>query len=148
MTTPTSQEKSTIILREKRLQDQKHDVILVEDDEALHRVLRRQLQWAGFDVSSAYDAGAFLSKLALPRAKSLVAIVDLRLPGLNGDVAIDWISQSQDEVHKKLSLIVLTGSPELVHSGLEMASNVKHILFKPCPIEQLVSCVRDCVSPS
>ena len=120
-------------------------ILLVEDDRFLHRVLREQLWAAGFEVTATDNAATFLTAIVETGARFDAAIVDLSLPGLDGDVAITWLRESEETLLRELPIIVLTGNPNLVEPWLSALPNVRHILFKPSPMEELLACVEDCL---
>ena len=60
----------------------KERILIIEDDDAIVRVLRRSLSLEGFDVESAGDGETGLA-LALENRPDLV-ILDLMLPGMDG----------------------------------------------------------------
>ena len=118
---------------------------MVEDDRFLNRVLREQLLAVGFEVTATQNAAKFLTAIVETGTRYDAAIVDLSLPGLDGDVAITWLRESEETFLRELPIVVLTGNPNLVEPWLSELPNVRHILFKPSPMEELLACVEDCL---
>ena len=61
---------------------QKHNILLVEDEEHLHEALKLNLEMEGYEVDSAYDGGEAL-KLIQSAHYDLI-ILDIMLPSLDG----------------------------------------------------------------
>ena len=102
-------------------------VLVVDDDAAVRRTLEAFLVDEGFEVDTAASGEEALDRLACQRAE--VAVVDIRLPDMNGNELI----QLAHRLHPGLRFLVYTGSPEyalppgLVEAGLQP----EHLLHKP-----------------
>jgi CheY-like chemotaxis protein len=59
-------------------------VIVVDDEPAMRRMVRRMLEPAGYDVTEAEHAAAAFSAIALAGPRDLL-IADLRMPDVTGD---------------------------------------------------------------
>jgi len=82
----------------------KHTVLIVDDEEDFHIILRRILEWAGYKVISAMTAEEALRMLDafVPDA----ALVDWNLPGMNG---IEFVRKVKAEKKMRgMKLIMLT----------------------------------------
>lgn len=119
-------------------------ILLVEDNLVFHQLLRKQLELANNHVTSAHNAADFLSSLVGRSDKYDVAILDLHLPGLNTDQALNWLLRDPDSLLEELPIILLTGCPSLLAPWVEKLPAVKHILLKPCPVQRLLDCISDC----
>ena len=97
-----SNRTGSVLQPDDEAQQPKARILLVEDDPSVHIVLLEQLRIAGFDVTATVDVGTFLAAFVEPGMMYDLAIVDLRLPGLNGDKAISWITESEDETRREL----------------------------------------------
>jgi len=102
-------------------------ILVVDDEESIRRNLREYLQDEGFDVQTAESGEEALD--LLPLLKPDLAVVDIRLPGMDGNAFIM-------EAHRlcpSMRFLVFTGSieyslpPELQAMGLAE----EHVLRKP-----------------
>ncbi len=103
-------------------------VLVVEDEPSVRNSLKGFLEDYEFDVSIAESAEEALALLAeVPPCH--VAIVDIRLPGMNGDAMILKAHEKWPKIH----FIIYTGSADyhlsedLKHIGI----NYAHVFFKP-----------------
>ncbi len=102
-------------------------VLVVDDDEAVRSCIEAFLADEGFSVESAVSGEQALARLA-PGSID-VAVVDVRLPGMNGDELIR-------RAHRRdpaLRFVVYTGSPEYVPPPSLAAAGLlpEHVLHKP-----------------
>jgi two-component system phosphate regulon response regulator OmpR len=117
------------------------DVLLVEDDESLRRIIARHLRGHRFtvvDVGSAEDAAAALDGGLRPK----LVLLDLNLPG---DTGWDLI---------RGPALAASGSPPVVLTSATTVSpkrlveyHVAGYLPKPFPLETLVATVERFVAP-
>jgi DNA-binding response OmpR family regulator len=116
-------------------------VLLVEDDESLRRILARQLRARGHDVDeagSAEEAGSILGEGVRPG----VVLLDINLPGDNG-----W------DLLRGPSLAAAGSPPVIITSAVTI--NPKRLtefgcagyLPKPFPLETLVATVDRLLGP-
>jgi DNA-binding response OmpR family regulator len=114
-------------------------VLIVEDEESLRRSLRGFLEDDGFcvtTVASGEEGLRFLDE-CIPDA----AIVDLRLPGMDGDA---FIAEALER-HSGIRFIVYTGSVAYKPSSRLRAAGIgeEHIFRKPLPdLSVLVDAVK------
>jgi len=118
------------------------DVLLVEDDESLRRIVARHLRGHGFavrDVASAEDATDVLAGGLRPK----LVLLDLNLPG---DTGWDLIRGPALEAG---------GSPPVVLTSATTVSpkrlaeyHVAGYLPKPFPLETLVATVERFLAPA
>jgi len=89
------------------------DILIVEDDDMLNRVMSLQVEFAGYLVRSA-RSGAEALKLIRDRIPS-VLILDVGLPDMTGQELIA-------ELHRNQSTCLL---PLIVHTTLELSEEEK-----------------------
>ena len=89
---------------------QRHTVLVVDDEEAVHRILKKLL--GGYQRISAYNAAQALDALASYPID--VVLLDLNLPDRNGYDVLDQIRHTRDDV----AVIVCTASSD-VSSAVE-----------------------------
>lgn len=111
--------------------------LIVEDDQAVRKMYRTALSFAGFDVIEADDAVSALRSLDQYRVD--VVILDLMLPTLSG-LAV----QQEIAAHAHTASI-----PVVIVTGSDMSLdhvNVPCVLRKPVSPDQLVATVRSCLA--
>lgn len=118
-------------------------VLVVDDDEGVRAIMRRQLEHAGFDVASAGSGREAIELLRAHPGCKLV-LLDMIMPTMDG-----WgfrQMQLADAAIAQVPVIVLTGAPlpTLVHDQLKAAD----YLLKPVGRDHLVSVVSNYCAPS
>ena len=118
-------------------------VLVVDDDEGVRMVMRRQLQHAGFDVVAAASGREAFEMLRSDPAIRVV-LLDMMMPGMDG-----WgvrREQMSDTALAQIPTIILTGAPlpTLVHEQLRAAD----YLLKPVGRDHLISVVSNYCEPA
>ena len=117
------------------------DVLLVEDDESLRRIITRHLRGHGFQVAEADSAEAAVEALERGVRPRLV-LLDLNLPGDTG-----W------DLIRGPALTAIGGPPVVLTSATTVSPkrlaeyHVAGYLPKPFPLETLVATVNRFVRP-
>ena len=117
-------------------------VLVVDDEPFVRDSLVEFLEDYDFDVSSAASAEEMLELLA--RRQQDVAIVDLRLPGMNGDALI----HQAHEVLPSMRFLIHTGSVDyrLSDDLKKIGIRQEHVILKPQPnLNSIVDWIRDLV---
>jgi CheY-like chemotaxis protein len=117
-------------------------ILVVDDDDGLRAMMRRQLEHAGFDVVAARSGAEAIDVLRAERGCRLV-LLDMIMPAMDG-----WdFRQIQlgDAAIAHVPVIVLTGAPlpTLVHDQLQAAG----YLLKPVGRDHLISVVINYCAP-
>lgn len=118
-------------------------VLVVDDDEGVRVVMRKQLQHAGFDVVAA-ASGREAFELLRSDPAIRVVLLDMLMPGMDG-----WgvrREQMSDAALAEIPTIILTGAPlpSLVHDQLRAAD----YLLKPVGRDHLISVVSNYCEPA
>lgn len=126
------------------LQSQAGGVLLVEDDDALRKLLAHALALKGFFVRTAPDERAALE--AFRKQPPAAVIADLVLPGGQGMRTL----QSMREARPKLPIIVMSGggmfgSDELLTVARGFGADAA--LAKPFRVAELVACLSQLLAP-
>lgn len=109
-------------------------ILLVDDEAAVRRVLRRMLERSGFGVIECNDGAEALAVLERGDRAVNALLIDRSMPGLSGEQVIERIAQ----LGIRLPTLVLSG-----HSSVELSSpNVVSVLSKPITRESLIQEVR------
>ena len=110
-------------------------VIVIEDEEMVRLVLGDFLTDDGFEVTSAESTEEALELMK----KNLfnVAIVDIRLPGMDGDSFI----MEAHRIRPEMKFIIHTGSPQFSMSQelRDMGIRDEHLFLKPISDMTVVS---------
>jgi EAL domain-containing protein (putative c-di-GMP-specific phosphodiesterase class I) len=114
------------------------NVLLVDDDEQVLRVLARILRSGGYDVETAGDGDEAIT-LAHGRTFD-VALVDRQMPGVDG---IEVLQQLR-EIQPACARILLTGGLDLTTTVSAInRGEIMRVLEKPCGVEALRGAVRE-----
>ena len=97
------------------------NIILVEDDKILSKVLLEELKDAGFQVWQAFDgeAGLELIKSKIPD----LVLLDIMLPKKNGFEVLEDIKKSPETQAIPVIILSLLGADEDIKKGLQMGAN-------------------------
>jgi DNA-binding response OmpR family regulator len=111
-------------------------ILVIEDDPAVQRALRRTFESAGFEVNVAADgAGAMEAfRNAVPR----IVILDLRLPGKSGQDVCREIKREASSV----PIIVLSAASDVVDKVLLLELGADDYVTKPFSPRELLARVR------
>ena len=114
--------------------DQKHTVLVVEDEEDLRELMRLSLELRGYRVITAREGQDALDKIDGIEQLCLV-LLDLLMPGMNG-----W-----DFFENFRKRPELAGVPVIVHSSASSGApaGVTRVLQKPIQFERLISVVSE-----
>lgn len=111
--------------------------LLVDDEKVFTDSLTKVLIKRGISVQTALDGYK-----ALEMAKNGgfdVIVLDMRMPGLDGLATLKAIRE-----HDTLTpIILLTGAIDVKQVSDALKAGAAEVLLKPCPVENLVSCIED-----
>ncbi len=112
-------------------------VLLVDDEEDLVRYLARRLSGKGFEVSG-HTAGVDALAAAAERDFD-VAVVDHRMPGMDGDEVTEKLLQHDPT----LKIIILTGHASNTSAQEFSARGAFRYLAKPHDFDALVNVITE-----
>jgi putative two-component system response regulator len=112
-------------------------VLLVDDNEAtctlITALLRRE-----FEIQTAYDGSEAIEQL---KTRQFAAVLlDLRMPGVDGFGVLEFLSEHNPEMLKRVLIVSAALGPQQLERAREYG--VAAILRKPFEIEVLVDHVR------
>ena len=113
-------------------------VLVVDDDPVVHRVLRRALEDAGYQVASANNGREAL-ELAMRDLPQLL-ILDVMMSDLGGLAVLRQLKNA--EATKGIPAIVLTGLAQRTTQLEATASGADLFLTKPFTAAQLLAALR------
>lgn len=108
-------------------------MLLIDDDASFVQVTSRAFARRGFDILSALDveSGLALARTQMPQ----FAVVDLRLPGSSGLVAVDQLHRLSDAMR----ILVLTGYASIATTVQAIKLGAFNYLAKPADAEQILA---------
>ncbi|MGB1286617.1 MAG: response regulator [Aggregatilineales bacterium] len=121
-------------------EEKKTQVLIIDDDPGLQKLVMTLLKRAGMKTDSAYnasEAAQILKKQPLPD----IVLLDLMLPEING---IDFLKQIRAKsIFNELPVIILSAlaDPDVIKEGLE--SGADRYLTKPYLANNLVKTIRE-----
>jgi CheY-like chemotaxis protein len=118
------------------------DVLVVEDDAAIRRLLALTFKHEGLNVTTARDGVEAIE--ALKQRHYRVLILDLMMPRMTGWEVIEWLKETRDQ--KPQSVIVVSATNRDVIRELE-PEVVNAIVFKPFDVNELTGYVKACCGP-
>jgi CheY-like chemotaxis protein len=123
-------------------ESEKSDVLVVEDDASIRRLLSVTLKHHDVNVDTAKDGLEAMELLRQNRYR--VLILDLMMPRVTGWEVIDWLKSAPEG--KPQSVIVVSATNRDVIRELE-PEVVNAIVFKPFDVNELAGYVKACCGP-
>ncbi|MCB0156050.1 MAG: response regulator transcription factor [Anaerolineae bacterium] len=117
-----------------------HQVLVVDDENTFRYFLALHLKDAGYGVSEAASGQAALRLIAEKQFE--VALVDLRLPDMNGLEVMRQLRQTTPQT----SVIILTGYATLDSAIEALRQGAHDYLTKPCNTDELLASVADSIA--
>lgn len=113
--------------------ESKLEILLVDDEEIVHQTLGDYLRDLGHELDEAWEAKSALKKLSAQEKRYDLALLDVRMPGMDGITLLGKLQES----HPDLSVVIVTG-----HGNLEMAIQALRLgaadfLVKPVKLLEL-----------
>ena len=112
-------------------------ILVIEDEAAIRRLLRRALERNGYVTSEAADAGEALAAMAV--ASPDLALLDLGLPDRDGLQLLPRLKESGAAV------LVLTARGESAQKVSALDSGADDYVTKPFDTDELLARVRRCL---
>ena len=111
-------------------------ILVVEDDVAVQKALRRTFESAGFDVTVATEGATAMQTYAAVQPK--IVLLDLRLPGKSGqDLCREIRAQSPN-----IPILVLSAASDVVDKVLLLELGADDYVTKPFSPRELLARVR------
>jgi len=107
-------------------------MLLVDDEDDFRTTLANRLKLRKIDIT---DVASGIEAIELVRQKSFdVAIIDVKMPGIDGIETLKQIKQLQPDIE----IVMLTGHAS-IESGMEaMKLGAYDYVMKPCDIDELL----------
>lgn len=115
-------------------------ILLVDDEDIIHRSIGYYLSDAGYDINSAYDGMAALKSIEANNYD--LVMIDIRMPGMDG---ISLLSKIQ-EIRPVMPVVIITGyaTMETVIQALRLGA--ADFLIKPIKLLELEAVIEKCLN--
>jgi CheY-like chemotaxis protein len=120
--------------------NQGRDILVVEDDPAIRRLVTMVLQRQGYGVDVAADGLEAVLKLGIREYD--VIVLDLMMPNLDGFTFLSTFAQNDPQRLRKV-IVTSAASPTVIKE--RMQGTPFAVLPKPFDIEDLLTVVRTCI---
>ena len=121
--------------------EQTREILVVEDDRAIRRLLSMVLKREGYRVQEAADGVEAVVKLGLNEYD--VIVLDLMMPNLDGFAFISTLADSDAQRLKKI-IVTSAASQSVIQE--RMRATPFDTLAKPFDLKDLVARVRACIT--
>ena len=116
----------------------KRKVLVVDDEPSIAKILRKQLEVAGFDVNVAVDGEDGLAKVREWRPE--LVLLDVMLPKINGHEVCKTLKA--DPELKAIPVIMLTAKTQRQDQDLAQQQGADGFLTKPFQLSELLAKVK------
>ena len=116
----------------------KRKVLVVDDEPSIAKILRKQLEVAGFEVTVAVDGEDGLAKVR--EWKPDLVLLDVMLPKINGHEVCKTLKA--DPELKGIPVIMLTAKTQRQDQDLAQQQGADAFLTKPFQLAELLAKVR------
>jgi DNA-binding response OmpR family regulator len=114
------------------------NVLIVDDDPVVRRMLQLSFESEGFDVSTASDGLEGLE--AIRRDKPNVVVLDIMMPKLDGMKVMDELRMDDDL--RGMPVILLSAKATSLDIDLGLKAGAADYVTKPCDPIELIDRVR------
>ena len=115
-------------------------ILVVDDEESILFALMEYFTKCGYEVDCAREIEEALALLTTARYS--VAIVDLRLTGVDGVEGLEFIELLRKQSPKTRAILLTAyGSPEIEREALNRGVDI--LLHKPKPLHEMARVVAD-----
>jgi PAS domain S-box-containing protein len=119
-----------------RIQGNQETILVVDDETVIRNLIRVSLEQAGYRVLLAQDGAEAIARLTPAREAVALALVDLMLPGMDGQAVIHALRR----IKPGLPVVIITGTDV---TQTELAKSGDLVLPKPFTIQQLLATIAD-----
>lgn len=114
-------------------------ILIVDDEEQILEMIRRNLNLEGYEVQGEKDP-----KLALERIKKenfKIVVTDIKMPGMSGVELLKKIK----EIDGTIQVIMITGYVEMNLLVSSLSNGANDCIFKPLDLDQLQQAIDDSI---
>ena len=113
----------------------KKKLLVVDDDSAVRRFMRRAVQGAGYEVVEAADGDQAVELVG--RERPDLVLLDMHMPRLDGIEALSAIM----DLNPAMAVIMVTGDGDIERAKLAMERGACDYMSKPFDIQSLQTSV-------
>jgi CheY-like chemotaxis protein len=117
------------------------EVLIVEDDPAIRRLVMMVLRREGYVIDTAVDGLEAVLKLGVREYD--VIVLDLMMPNLDGFTFLETMAENQPERLRKI-IVASAASPAVIKE--RMKKEPFRLLPKPFNLEELLDAVQACIA--
>lgn len=117
-------------------------VLIVDDNPAIRNVISWSLKFGGYEpieATDGWEAVAWMEQAAREQRYPAVILLDLAMPGMDGESFLQWLQSRWPAHHPTPSIIIITAS---YADERLLSTYVKHIMIKPFRMRDLLEVVR------
>ncbi len=111
------------------------DLLIVEDQEDIHLMVKEALQQAGYSSQSAYSGTE--AQLLLKHESYRLILLDLMLAGMSGEELISWVRQDS-----QVPILVMSAKDSISSKVEVLGLGADDYLVKPFDLEELIARVQ------
>jgi DNA-binding response OmpR family regulator len=116
----------------------REDILVVDDEAPVRKIMETCLSYAGYRVTSAPDGRSALQ--AITREQPDLVLLDVRMPDLSGWDLLSLLRRSQR--HRDLPVIMLTGMSDAASQAHGWRLDCTSYLTKPMDLNDLLLLVK------
>ncbi|MBI4342411.1 MAG: response regulator [Candidatus Omnitrophica bacterium] len=116
----------------------KRRLLVVDDEPSIAKIVRKQLEVAGYEVTVAVDGleGLTIAREALPE----LIVLDVMLPKMNGVEVCSTLKQ--DPKTRQIPILMLTAKAQRQDQDTGLQAGADAFLTKPFQLEELLEKVK------
>jgi excisionase family DNA binding protein len=122
----------------QELQEKKRDVLIVDDEPAYAKAIKRVLSKAGYECTMA--DGGFQAGLMLSANQPSVMTLDLSMPGVDGFEVLEF-ARTQETVTNTKIVVISALDKSALQRALDLGADAA--LSKPFKNEELIKVIED-----
>jgi DNA-binding response OmpR family regulator len=111
-------------------------ILVVDDEDAVVKMIGRQLQKAGYNSVCLHDPEIAITFFNQNHDALDLAIIDINMPGVTGL----QMAEDMRKIEPTLPIILITGVSN--DTQVTVGNNIKDVLHKPIPRDELLDTVR------
>lgn len=116
-----------------------NDVLIIDDDKWIHRIVSGCLKGWGFNPISAYDPVEGLAHAI--QGQPLIIILDILMPMMNGDVLLKVLKKLNHT--NQIPTIIMSGAISREIFGVALRDGASAFISKPISQEKLLEKIKE-----
>ena len=118
------------------IEKKKVNILVAEDEADLRDILKVTLEQEGYRVILVSDGDEAIRKIE--KKSFQVALIDLKMPGVNGKELVSKIKQ----INPRVPIVIVTGSPDFKEE-VSLRKQVYEYIYKPFRLNELVRVIKE-----